>query len=56
MIPPIENTQTDSTLIKDEYHRIKLMQRQKLWEGRFITHEKKRPAMLKVIVFEGVKE
>lgn len=48
--PPLENTTK-----YDEYHRIRLYQQQKLWEGRFITHEKKRPMMLKIVIFNQVK-
>lgn len=48
--PPIEKTTK-----YDECHRIKLFQQQRLWEGRYIIYEKKKPAMMKVIMFNGVK-
>ncbi len=55
MTVQIDFSQKDKILVKDEYHRIKLLQRQRLWEGRFITYEKRKPSMLKIMVFTEVK-
>jgi hypothetical protein len=37
--------------VKDDCHRLKLYERQKLWEGRYVTKENKQPVMLKVVIF-----